>query len=118
MGKRSAVRVEIDWSRIEDRLVGNVDKAQHVLDFQVLSDTTPYVPRDTGSLARSGVNATEPGSGEVVWDAPYAAAQYYGLPNKAADVHPLAVMRWFEASKAANLAKWLRVAKRLGGRGR
>lgn len=110
-----AVRIDIEWGRIESELVANVDKAQHVLDAQVLKDTTPYVPMDTGNLANSGVRATNIGSGSVTWDAPYAARQYYDAPNKANDVHPLATTFWFEAAKAACKATWLRVAKRAGG---
>lgn len=116
MSKRSGVKVDIDFGRIERRLEGNVDQAQQILDSQVLKDSTPYVPMDTGNLAQSGVRATNIGSGEVVWDAPYAGRQYEGLPNKARDVHPLAVSRWFEAAKAVRKKVWLEVAKRAGGR--
>jgi hypothetical protein len=116
---KSGVRVDVDWAKIEAELVGNVKRAQAILDVQVIKDTTPYVPRDRGDLAASATRATDVGSGEVVWgggDADYAARQYYGLPNKAHDVHPLAVKQWFEAAKSVCREKWLRVAKKAGGR--
>lgn len=112
----STVRVDVDWARLQRRLGGNVHKAQQILDTEVLKDTTPYVPRDTGVLAGSGPRSTTIGSGEVAWTEPYSAAQYYGYPAKSHDVHPLAVMRWFEAARAANKPKWIRVVKAAGGR--
>lgn len=108
---RNKTRVNIDWTRLTARLGGMTKRGQMALDIQVLKDTTPFVPRDTGNLAQSGVRASTPGSGQVIWDAPYADAQYYGRARKAHDVHPLAVMRWFEAAKAAYRETWLRVAK-------
>ena len=105
-------RVDIDWTKLVARTRGMTTRAQMALDIQVLKDTTPFVPRDTGNLANSGVRASKPGSGELVWDAPYADAQYYGLGNKAHDVHPQAVSHWFEAAKAAFKSTWTRIAKR------
>lgn len=115
---KDAVRIEIrkGWDGLERELVENLGDAQKVLDLQVLKDCAPYVPRDTGNLVDSGTRATDIGSGEVVWDAPYADKQYYTAPNKAHDRHPLAVMQWFEAAKAVRKDAWLRVAKKAGGR--
>jgi len=115
---KDGVRIEIrkGWDGLERELVENLGDAQKVLDLQVLKDCAPYVPRDTGDLMDSGTRATDIGSGEVVWDAPYAAKQYYTAPNKAHDRHPLAVMQWFEAAKAVRKDAWLRVAKKAGGR--
>lgn len=110
------VKIDVDWAKLQRELLDNVDKAQAQLDIQVLKDSTPYVPRDSGNLVRSGIAATHPGDGKVIWDAPYAESQYYGLPNKAQDRHPQAVRYWFEAAKAARKDAWLRVAKRIGGR--
>lgn len=111
---KASVRITGDFGAA--RLRRNREQAQMILDTQVLKDTTPYVPRDTGTLAQSGQRASRLGSGKLEWDAPHARAQYYRLPNKARDKHPLAVMRWFEHSKSANKAAWVRVAKATGGR--
>lgn len=116
MSRKTTMRIDVNWHRLERELLDNVDKAQKVTDLQVLKDCGPYIPRDEGELERSGPRATVIGSGEVVWDEPYAQRQYYKLPNKARDVHPLAVMRWFEAAKAARKSVWLRVIKKAAGR--
>ena len=118
MAKSEAVRADVNWSRIQREFEnGTYPQAQKILDLQVLKDSTPYVPRDTGNLTQSGIRATDIGSGEVIWDAPYADEQYYGKPSKAKDVHPQAVMQWFEAAKAARKDAWMRVAKRAAVKG-
>jgi hypothetical protein len=111
MARGSAIRADIDYRKIERKLDAAVDRGQKVLDLQVLKDCEPYVPRDEGELVRSGIRATNPGDGEVVWDAPYANRQYYGFPNKARDVNPLASRYWFERAKAARETVWKRIAK-------
>jgi hypothetical protein len=112
------VRIHVDWKKIEAELGDNLKRGQTALDLQVLKDCDPYVPYDSGNLRNSGIRATKPGEGQVIWDAPYAFAQYNGAPRKSHDVHPQAVLRWFEAAKAVRKDAWLRVAKRLGGGGK
>lgn len=69
-------------------------------------------------MARSGQRGTVPGSGEIVYNAPYAAAQYYGRANKSRDKHPQATMQWFEKAKAVHKARWISNAKKLAGGGK
>ena len=64
-------RAEPDWD-------GRFALAQKVVDSAVLRYSAPYVPLETGTLNRSGVLGTKIGSGEVVWNAPYARFLYYG----------------------------------------
>ena len=90
-------------------------KAQTWLDDEVLKDCAPYVPRITGALERSGIDGTVIGSGEVIYNSPYAKAQYYGYFNHSTQAHPQACREWFEVSKAMNKAKWIAGAKKLGG---
>ena len=106
--------VKVDMDRIAPRLRQNAEQAQTILDAQILADTDDYVPAESLNLRNEGIRAsTNPG--EIEWPGPYAAKQYYEYPNKSKAVHPLASMMWFEVAKAANLAKWLRVAKKAGG---
>ena len=107
--------VKVDMDRVLPRLIGNVERAQRILDSQVMADTSVYVPAESLNLRNEGIRASF-NPGEIEWPGPYAAKQYYEFPNKSTAVHPLASMRWFEVAKAANLAKWLRVAKKAGGR--
>lgn len=51
---------------------------QKVVDTAVIRECFPYVPFDEGILAGSAYAATEIGSGEVIYDTPYARYQYYG----------------------------------------
>ena len=111
MGKYRNVTITLDKS-LRPRLHGAADRAQSVVDAQVMKDTAPYVPMDSGHLSQDAVS--NPAPGVIRWEGPYAANQYYNLPNKARDKHPLAVMRWFEAAKAANKTKWIRVAQKAG----
>lgn len=51
---------------------------QKTIDAAVIRECFPYVPFDEGMLAGSANTATKIGSGEVVYDTPYARYQYYG----------------------------------------
>lgn len=62
---------EPDWE-------GRFARAQAAVDSAVLRYSAPYVPFETGTLNGSGVLGTKIGSGEVIWNAPYARFLYYG----------------------------------------
>ena len=105
-------------------------KAANIVAIQVQKDTSPYVPALTGSLDQR----TFVDENEVIYPGPYARFLYYGkvmvdpatgstyatkggtkvvtdkdlVFNKA--MHSQAQAFWFEASKAENLDKWIRVA--------
>lgn len=51
---------------------------QKVVDTAVIRECLPYLPFDEGVLAGSANTATKIGSGEVVYDTPYARYLYYG----------------------------------------
>lgn len=108
------------------------DKAAHVVALQVKKDTEPFVPMLTGSLK----NRARVEGNMVIYPGPYARFLYYGKvmvdPNTGStwaplggtkvvtdrdlvfttDFHPQAQAYWFEASKAQNKDKWLRVAEK------
>lgn len=74
------MRVKVDFNphKVKGRLTGSARRAQAWLDNTVVKDSTPYVPRLTGALERSGIAGTKIGSGLVEWNSPYARYQYYG----------------------------------------
>ena len=85
--------------------------AQFMLNEMVYTDSDPYVPMDSGDLK----NIVERDGETIVYNSPYAAAQYYGLPNKRKSAHPLASMQWFEVAKKAKGREWIRRAKEIAG---
>lgn len=117
-------------SVIPERLNAASEKAEHTVAVQVQKDTSPYVPFLTGSLDQR----TRVDGSEVIYPGPYARYLYHGkvmvdpetgsayapkggtkvvtdrnlVFNKA--MHSQAQAYWFEASKAENMDKWLRVA--------
>lgn len=117
-------------SVIPERLKAASEKAEHTVAIQVQKNTSPYVPFLTGSLDQR----TRVDGSEVIYPGPYARYLYHGkvmvdpetgsayapkggtkvvtdkdlVFNKA--MHSQAQAYWFEASKAENMDKWLRVA--------
>lgn len=53
-------------------------KVQQAIDKAVIDQSMPYVPMDSGTLAKSAYGATQIGSGKVIYPGPYAHYQYYG----------------------------------------
>lgn len=113
---------------------------QKVVDAAVIRECFPYVPFDEGVLAGSANTATEIGSGEVVYDTPYARYQYYGEvygpnipiiengeivgwwspPEKSptgrklqynTDMNPLAGSHWFDRAMADHIEDVLKEAQ-------
>ena len=76
-------RIEIDRLQdiLERRGLEPGGEVQQFVDSEVLRLCDPYVPKDTGMLIKSGILHTTIGSGEVVYDTPYARACYY-VPAK------------------------------------
>jgi hypothetical protein len=123
-------RAETDWNA--DEWVASNDRAEHAVAVQMEKDTRPFVPALTGSL----MNRTRVDGNTVIYPGPYARFLYYGkvmvdpdtgspFAQKGAvkvvtdrnlvfnrSVNPQAQAHWFEASKAQNLEKWLRVYKK------
>ena len=108
------VKLDLNEPALKYRFAGNIEEAQAWLDNEVIADTDPYVPMDTGMMATAPLKTSVPG--EVVYDEPYSAAQYYGRPGKSKDKHPQATTQWFEVAKAENKEKWLKGVKKLGGK--
>lgn len=115
---------------VKESLASACSRAEHVLAQQVMKDTTPFVPALTGSLTQR----TRVVGNEVIYPGPYSRFLYYGkvmvdpatgstyAPKGGHKVvtdrdlvfnttmHPQAQSHWFEASKAQNMEKWVRVA--------
>lgn len=119
---RFDIAVRFNAPALRSELQRNARLAQVMLDDAVKRDTDPFVPFDQGTLSKSVQTASPSGSGEVVYDTPYAHRLYYGLTfnfqRKAG--HKLAQAQWFEASKAVHGKRWIAEVERIlkGGNGR
>ena len=120
---------------LQEKLAQACTKAEHIVATQVRKDTSQYVPFLTGSLDQR----TLVDGNAIIYPGPYARFLYYGKVmvdpgtgstyakkgmtkvltdknlefNKAGHNqagHNQAQSYWFEASKAENLKKWIRVA--------
>ena len=115
---------------IKDKLAEGCTKAEHIVALQVRKDTSPYAPALTGDLDRR----TRVDGSKVIYPGPQSRYLYYRklmvdpetgssyapkggtkvLTDKdlvfSKEVHGQAQSHWFEASKAENLEKWVRVS--------
>ena len=109
------------------RGLGDKGRVQEYIDSEVLRLSDPYVPMQQGNLKRSGTLGTKLGTGEVVYNAPYARYQYYGkvmvgrAPKRLTDrdltYHgaPKRGKLWFERMKADHKNTILAGARKIGG---
>lgn len=131
MGVKFSVYMD-GMDAIKETLAQACGKAEHALAVQVEKDTVPFVPALTGSLTER----TRVVGNAIIYPGPYARFLYNGKvmvdPNTGSTyapkggtkvltdrnlvftktMHPQAQSHWFEASKAQNLDKWLRVAEK------
>ena len=109
--KNGKITARLEWNPgFGPEMSGKLNKAQVFVDSEVLRYSDPYVPMDTGMLKQSGILGTELGSGEVIYNAPYAKKQYYsnrgnGMRGKL----------WFERMKADHKDDILRGAAKIAG---
>ncbi len=117
------------WDKTREAIANACTKAEHIVAIQAAKDTAPFVPMRTGSLRQR----TRVVGNQIIYPGPYARYLYYGklmvdpgtgspyarkgvtkvLATPERDLkfwHPGTRSHWFEASKAQNLEKWLRVA--------
>lgn len=126
--------------------VGTGGHVQKAVDAAVIRECFPYLPFDEGVLAGSANTATKIGSGEVIYDTPYARYQYYGEvygpnipivengvvtgffspPEKyptgeklqySQEVNPMAGSYWFDRSMADHADDVLKEAQNAADRG-
>jgi hypothetical protein len=105
------VKIDFDPKGVQSRIGQNVRRNQFRLDQEVAKGSNYFCPRDVGSLQDSVIPSAAQGDGVLVWDEPYAQAQYFSLPNKSKDENPNARMKWFEWGKKMFMNRWLEVAR-------
>jgi hypothetical protein len=94
----------------------NVKLARGNLTREVLADTDPFVPYDTGTLSDGPkLGDTDVGEGTITWTQPYAAIVYNMDPariHQRVKGHPLATSHWVEHAAKLHGGKWAKDAAR------
>lgn len=99
----------VDGKLMEGCVKQKIKRVQPYLDSMVLQDSNYFCPIETSVLQKSAIINTKLGSGFLVWQTPYAHAQYYGERfDHSKQRNPNACARWFEAAKARWHEKWVR----------
>lgn len=101
------MKLELNETKILRKIETRTNKAQWLLDQQVIKDSNFYAPEDTGDLQDSALSSA---LGLVEWRSVYASKQYYEDNNKSKDKNPRASMKWFEVAKAEKLKEWEKMA--------
>lgn len=96
-----SIKVRVDLTRVDDRIINYAKSRQSKFRQMVLKDTTPYVPVDTGELRRSG-QVTSKG---VAWTDSKASTLYYSNMRFRT---PGTTNMWVMVSKNNNLNRWLK----------
>lgn len=103
----SKIRLVIHTQDCINRFEPRYKAAQRFLDSEVLRDSAPFCPMRTGYLMKSGNTGTVLGSGNIVYNAPYAHKCYYAKIEFCKEKHPQATSQWFEKAKALKKKIWL-----------
>jgi len=101
----SGVRVDFNQKAVAGRIHTRIERAQKVLDSQVMKDSNYYCPQDTGALQKSVLGSVI-GSGLLVWAIDYAKKMYHFAGRVAKETNPNASTKWFERAKATRLKIW------------
>ncbi len=68
---KSGTKAKLEWnSDFQPKHQMRYTRAQRFVDSEVLRRSEPYIPLLTGLLIKSGILATDIGSGRVSWIAP------------------------------------------------
>ena len=115
------VRVQVTGAQLSDMLSGPaLDRARYTLANQAMSDMYQFVPFKQGDLAGS---AHLDGNDNIVYNTPYAKAQFYGfitnyktgqrsrVRNYTVSEHPQAYRRWDLRAKSLYGDDWANKVK-------
>ena len=115
------VRVQVTGAQLSDMLSGPaLDRARYTLANQAMADMDQFVPFKQGDLAGS---AHLDGNDNIVYNTPYAKAQFYGcitnyktgqrsrVRNYTVSEHPQAYRRWDLRAKSLYGDDWANKVK-------
>lgn len=111
-------KAELKFNSNFQRFAKQYNRAQMILDNDVLSGCEPFIPLQTGMLIKSGILGTNPGSGIVQWIAIYAKRQYYsGRQPGTSSTGALRGKMWFQRWKSVWGRTEIAKIKRIAGGG-
>lgn len=87
---------------------------QKFIDSEVIRTSEPYVPFRDGTLASSATRNTSLGSGNVIYQTPYARRLYYN-PQYNFSGAPIRGGKWFERMKLDHRDTILKGAAKMSG---
>jgi hypothetical protein len=114
------VKVTFDKKSVKTRITAANEKAVFVTAEQALKDSNMYCPVDQNQLVKSSEAHSDLKKGLLIWSAPHARYQYYGVvmvgraPKVATNI-PLkytkagAQKMWAHYARAVHGAEWERV---------
>lgn len=93
------------------RRTEHFSRKQKIVDSETLRYCSPFVPKITGMLEKSGILGTVIGSGEIKYIAPYARVQYYQTAQSRT-YDSRRGGKWFERMKTAHKKDILQAAEK------
>jgi hypothetical protein len=109
----NTITIELDVKKISRRVRKAWEKGLPQLSGEILNDCNQYCKEKTGALIASSLTASKLDEGQLIWDTPYAARQYWKIQTAHTDVNPNASWKWCDVAKAANQETWNRQAQLL-----
>ena len=97
------------------RATAHLQRAQAMLDSEVMKQMEPYMQLDSGAMIKSMEIRTDVGSGEVVVDTPYARRVFYSSSSPGRPSGPLRGPRYFDRMKADKKEYFRKFAQRAVG---
>lgn len=102
------VGVKIDLGGVTRKLSqSNLQRGQYAMANQMLGGMNQFVPKKESNLRQTG-HVSADGS-EIIWDTPYAKAQFYGRSKHASwtsGKHPGTGPRWDLKAKPIYMNDW------------
>lgn len=110
----ATVKVTTNKEAWEKAVNSASDKMLSILGQQMLNDSLRYTPKQEGALRDSGTIDKVNGEVSLVWDTPYAQAQWFGISNGGTIKNystPGTTKMWVEAARAKHGDDWEQVAQ-------
>lgn len=110
-----SVRVNIrkNLKGIKTRVNQMAKQGQYALVNQVHQDSNKYAPKKSGDMRIQSY--VTPDNKQIIWNAPYARAQYYGTNGKVKFrkyTTPGTGPKWDQKAKAIHGKQWQNIVKR------